>query len=123
MNWKESLAADIRQWCLKHDLWQNIRIFFDGKMLSSDPCSLNGIIAETLSEDLYLHEGVNPADFFDYVNPETLSMAFGNPLYYIVNAYSVDFEILEDEFQSLFIPYGYYYQLGDAWNLSACPLP
>ena len=123
MNWKESLAWDIYNWCKKHDLWGDNIIYFDGKAWSNDPEPWYGQLPRMIREDLYEFQDKNPLDFFEYANPETLSMSFEGPLYYVLNAYVPGWVPLEAEFCALFEKYGYYHELGNAWNLSVAKLP
>lgn len=128
MNWKESLAWDIYNWCKEHDLWQDITIYFDGKAWSSDSGEWGcGNHSEQLPlfmrEDLYLYENKNPLDYFEYANPDTVSMSFEGELYYVLNGYTPGWVKLEAEFLALFEKYGFYYELGNAWNLAAFQLP
>ena len=46
-------------------------------------------------------------------------MSFEGPLYDVLNAYVPGWVKKEDEFRKLFEKYGFYYELGNAWNLSA----
>jgi hypothetical protein len=118
MNKKESLARDIYSWCKEHDLWGDNCIYFDGKAWASWP-DWHGVNGKKVDEDLYEYENKNPKDYFEYANPDTLSMSFEGPLHHVLNAYVHGWVKLEDEFTKLFNKYGYYYELGHAWNLSA----
>ena len=121
MNKKESLARDIYNWCKKRDLWGDNCIYFDGKAWASWP-DWHGVIGKKIDEDLYEYEDKNPKDYFEYANPETLSMSFEGPLNHVLNAYVHGWIKLEAEFTKLFEKYGYYYEFGHAWNLSAYEL-
>ena len=60
---------------------------------------------------------MDPRDYLQYVRePNILSMSFEGPLYQILNCHDM-FAL-----QNLFSKYGLYYELGDAWNLSAYPI-
>lgn len=123
MNKKESLARDIYNWCKKHHLWGDNIIYFNGKAWASfdnwHKANGESEFGKKIDEDLYEYESRNPKDYFEYANPETLSMSFEGPLYEVLNAYVRGWVKLEDEFVKLFEKYGYYYELGHAWNLSA----
>ena len=45
-------------------------------------------------------------------------MSFEGPLYEVLNGYGSSH--LEEEFVKIFDKYGLYYELGNAWNLTAC---
>ena len=47
-----------------------------------------------------------------------LSMSFEGPLYYVLNGYEGGH--LAEEFMKIFEKYGLYWELGNAWNLTAC---
>ena len=120
-NRNESLAIDIYNWCKKHNLWSDITIYFYGIALSSS-YEWAGICGKKIDEDLYQHENKNPLDCFEYANPNTLSMSFEGPLYHVLNGYVQGWTKLEAQFQKLFEKYGYYFEYGHAWNLSAYEL-
>ena len=64
-----------------------------------------------------VRENVDPKRYFKYVRePNIFSMSFEGRLYEILN--------YEDMFvfENIFKKYGLYYELGDAWNLSAYPI-
>ena len=121
MNKNESLAIDIYKWCKENSLWGDNCIYFDGKAWASWP-DWKGENGKKIDENLYEYENKNPKDYFEYANPKTLSMSFEGPLYRMLNAYILGWVALEDEFSKLFKKYGYYYELGHAWNLSAYEL-
>lgn len=121
MNKKESLARDIYKWCKKNNLWGDNIIYFNDKAWASFE-SWNGVLGKKVGEDIYEYENKNPLDYFEYANPKTLSMSFEGPLYRVLNAYVSGWVKLENEFLKLFEKYGFYYELGHAWNLSAYEL-
>ena len=114
----ESLAKDIYSWCKGNDLWGDNIIYFDGKAWSS-LADWNGVNGKKIDEDLYEYENKNPLDYFEYANPNTLSMSFEGELNYVLNGYVPGWTKLEDEFSQLFKKYDMYYEMGHAWNLSA----
>jgi hypothetical protein len=68
---------------------------------------------------LYEYDDKNPCDYFEYGNPNTLSMSFEGSLNYILNGYTRGWVKLEEQFSKLFEEYGLYYELGHVWNLAA----
>lgn len=115
----ESLAKDIYNWCQKKGLWGDNIIYFNGKAWSSSK-EWNGVQGKSIGDDLYEYEDKNPRDYFEYVNnPNILSMSFEGPLNHVLNAYVRGWVKLESEFMKLFEKYGLYYEMGNAWNLSA----
>lgn len=118
MNKHESLAMDIYSWCKKNDLWCDNIIYFDGKAWSSS-AGWGLEKGKQIAEDLYEYENKNPLDYFEYANPKTLSMSFEGPLNHVLNGYVRGWVKLEHQFGKLFKKYGYYYELGYSWSLSA----
>lgn len=114
----EQLAMDIYNWCMKKGLWGDNIIYFDGKALSSSP-EWSGVMGKQIAEKLYEYEGKNPRDYFEFANPDTLSMSFEGPLYHMLNAYIPGWVKLEAQFSKLFNKYGLDYEMGHYWNLSA----
>lgn len=122
MNKNESLARDIYHWCKKNNLWGDNTIYFNGKAWSSgmtwgDECG------KQIDEDLYEYDNKNPKDYFEYAHPATLSMSFEGRLYSVLNGYTRGCVKLEDELRQLFEKYGYYFEYGHSWNLSAYKIP
>ena len=112
------LAKDIYEWCQKHDLWGDNIIYFNNKAWSSSS-TWSGVKGKQITKDLYEYEDKNPLDYFEYGNPNTLSMSFEGLLNYVLNGYISGWTKLEAEFSKLFEKYGYYYEMGYSWSLSA----
>ena len=117
----ESLAKDIYKWCKKKRLWGDNCIYFDGKAWASWS-EWHGENGKKINENLYEYENKNPKDYFEYANPDTVSMSFEGPLNHVLTGYVYGWVKLESEFSKLFEKYGYYYELGYAWSLSAYEL-
>ena len=113
----ELLAKDIYKWCMKKHLWGDNCIYFNGKAWASWGAwhEENG---KQIGDRLYEYEGKNPKDYFEYVNPDTLSMSFEGSLYNVLNANVSGWVKLEHEFGEIFKKYGMYYEMGHSWNLS-----
>lgn len=113
----EALARDIYKWCQANDLWGDNTIYFDGKAWSNSK-EWGGVRGVQIAEDLYEYTDKNPRDYFEYVNPKTLSMSFEGSLNHVLNAYVPGWITLEDAFMKLFAKHDCYYEMGDAWNLT-----
>lgn len=116
----ETLAYEIREFLLKHELWQDVRIYFNGKALSTDDG--NGRYAYNDPDTIFILEDQDPRRYFEYVG-DILSMSFEGPLYDVLNYYSpaTYCDKINNEFLGILGKYGLYYELGHAWNLSLCP--
>lgn len=112
------LAIDIYEWCKKHDLWGDNIIYFDGKAWSNSS-KWGNVEGKKIADDLYEYDDKNPKDYFEYVNPKTISMSFEGSLNHVLNGYTYGWAKLEEQFSNLFKKYGLYYELGNSWNLSA----
>lgn len=113
----ELLANDIYQWCVKKHLWGDNCIYFNGKAWASWD-TWHDVKGKRIAENLYEYMNKNPKDYFEYANPDTLSMSFEGPLYHVLNAYVGGWMKLEKQFANLFKKYGLYYEMGHSWNLS-----
>lgn len=113
-----TLAKDIYKWCKKRGLWGDNTIYFDGKAWSSSE-TWGKEQGKKIAEDLYEYEGCNPKNYFEFANPDTLSMSFEGSLNHVLNGYVRGWSKLEIEFGNIFAKHGCYYELGHAWNLSA----
>jgi len=110
----EKLAKEIRKWMLDNELWVDTRIYFNGKAFSTDDG--HGQYAYNDPDRLFVLENEDPKRYFDYVGP-ILSMSFEGDLYDILNY--CEAPRLEEEFRAIFAKYGLYFELGNAWNLTA----
>lgn len=106
-----SLAKNIYEFLLKHDIWVDVSIYFDGICWSTSNKEGEN---HRYNSTPHIYEA-DPHDWFAYVGP-ILSMSFEGPLYEILNGYA-DSTIIT-EFNKIFERYGTYYELGDAWNLT-----
>ena len=115
----KQLAIDIYEWCVKHDLWGDNTIYFDGKAWSNSK-TWAGENGKKIADDLYEYENRNPKDYFEYANPNTLSMSFEGTFYEVMNSY-LDLSYcwrLQEQFSKILEKYGLYYELGYAWSLT-----
>lgn len=117
-NKMELLAKDIYNWCIKKNLWDDNCIYFDGKAYASWS-EWHGEKGKKIGDRLYEYENKNPRDYFEYANPDTLSMSFEGNLFHVLNGYVSGWTKLEQQFAKLFEKYGFYYEMGYVWNLSA----
>ena len=101
---REKLAFEIVELLKKNGLWCDVCIYYNGKRLSDE--ADGGVKVET---------GMDPHDYFDYAG-DILSMSFEGPLYRMINDGPW---FCGGELWELFGKYGLYYELGNAWNLSA----
>lgn len=117
----EKMAVEVRQFLLDHGIWQDVRIYFNGKAFSTDD-GKNGYYYND-PKHLIVLEDMDPRDYFEYVNPDhILSMSFEGPLYDCLNGYGeygYKFDAkVETGLSAIFAKYGCYYELGNAWNLT-----
>ena len=118
----QKLAKEIYDWCQAKDLWGDNIIYFDGKAWSAHD-TWNGEKGKEIADELYEYEDKNPLHYFEYANPDTLSMSFEGSLYTALNAWDLPYyDGIEEELQAIFAKYDLYWELGNAWNLSAYKL-
>lgn len=114
----EDLAVEIRSFLLKHGMWQDVDIYFNGKRFSTRNPE-DGHYYYNDPEKLFVEEGQDPRDYFEYVAEDhILSMAFEGPAYSMINGYSYLYGDLTRQFDRIFEKRGLYYEQGDAWNLT-----
>ena len=110
----EALAKEIITFLEKYELANAVSIYFNNKVMrdrGSYDKDYNYIPGWETTED------VNPHDYFEYcAYDHILSMSFEGGLYHVLNYYGGK---REEEFRAIFERYGLYYELGNAWNLSA----
>lgn len=116
----EKLAYEIREFLIKHQLWQDVRIYFNGKALATSDG--DGNFGYNDPDKLFILEGLDPRKYFEYVG-DYLSMSFEGPLYDVLNCYA-PFEHCNriiNGFNKIIGKYGFYFEQGNAWNLSLYP--
>lgn len=112
----EKLAVEIRQFLLKHDMWIDTTIYFNGKAFSTYD-KKNGKFYYNDAEHLVVLEDEDPRDYFEYVNPNhILSMSFEGPVCHMLY-YQTQPET-KRKFDKIFEKYGLYYEFGHHWNMS-----
>ena len=110
------LAKEIREFLLDHEMWMDVRIYFNGMAYATDDGK--GHYYYNDREHLVELENEDPHRYFDYVGPY-LSMSFEGPFYEVMNGYLGRYGYkVEEEFHELLRKYGLYCELGNAWNLS-----
>lgn len=117
----EQCAQEIIDFLLKHQMWIDIHVYVNGCCYSCQ--GPDGHYHYNNTRDcVFKYTEEDPRRYFEYVNEEHfISMSFEGPLYDLLNQYfpTEAAEALEDEFSKIFEKYGYYYELGHAWNLTA----
>ncbi|MBO5828907.1 MAG: hypothetical protein J6R59_10720 [Paludibacteraceae bacterium] len=112
----ELLAKDIHEYLVKHEMWVDVHIYFNGKCWSTNSKDNSEFC---YNESKYFEFEDNPKKYFEYVaENHILSMSFEGSLYDVLNAYVPNWTKYEAEFRAIFTKYGLYYQLGNAWNLT-----
>lgn len=113
---REQLATEIFNWLVKHEMWIDVQIYFNGKCWST---SNQDHTEFCYNENRYFEYEAEPNKYFEYVRkPNILSMSFEGILYDVLNGYVHGWISLEEKFRKIFDKYGLYYELGNAWNLS-----
>lgn len=114
---REAFALEIINWLQKHEMWQDVTIYTNGKCWRTSDKERKTF---RYNGEPFVFEA-DPKDYFEYVRePNILSMSFEGPLYELLN---YDGGELASEFLRLFEAHGLYYELGNAWNLTACDWP
>ena len=104
----EELAEKITKLISDYNLDSDVAIYFGGKRL--DCFSTN-------DEDDWIEvEEVKGSEYCQYANDDTITMTFEGPLYDAIN-YGGYGEFMK-KLDKLISDYGYYYELGNAWNLA-----
>ena len=101
---KYAIAKKIEAFMKKHYLFTDTRIYFNNKCWNYDSRG-----NKTVLEDIV------GSDYFLYANDDTISMSFEGGLYRIMNYGPYE---VREAFQDMLAEYGYYAELGNAWNLA-----
>lgn len=111
------LAIDIYEWCVKHNIWGDNIIYFDGKAWSNSD-EWGGVKGKKIADDLYEYKDKNPRDYFGG-GSSLLSCSFEGSLNRVLNGHISGWEELEDEFNQLFKKYGLFFEMYNSWNGNA----
>ena len=104
----EKIAYEILEFLKKNELDTDTRIYFDGKAIGINS-----------SKQVEIMEGIKGSEYSEYANDETITMTFEGGLYGVVNLHYGDNSVkILKKFNKLLAKHGYYYELGNAWNLS-----
>ena len=106
----EELAKDLMAWLKENDLVSDTRIYIP-----------NGKTWEFENEDFkLLNENYRPSKVSKYLSDNTLCMTFEGGIFNVLNHYWEDCFDLEEEFEEIFYKHGFYYEMGEPWNLYTC---
>ena len=91
------------------------------KGLAGDVQLFVGGLRVWLTDFSILSTDANPQMWVKYANRETITLTFEGAFYGVVNGHSKESSALMEEFIELLRGDGFYYELGDAWNLTLYP--
>lgn len=112
----EKFAYEIMDFLKKNGLDSDVCIYFNNKRMENKYDWRNS----DAPPKLIIEENMNPLDYFEYAAyKHILSMSFEGPLYQELN---YNFGKKSEKFHKLFENHGLYWELGNAWNLTAYPL-
>ena len=91
---------------------QDTRIYFGGKTWCYMPQGGKGYTGKrTILTD------INARDYCEYANEDTITCTFEGQVYECLN-YGIDNYRLMNKLNDMLQEYGYYYEMGHAWNFS-----
>ena len=112
----QSFAIDIMTYLKRNQLDSDVCIYFNNKRIKNEYNWLN----PDAPPKFVVEEDMNPFEYFEYANHDhILSMSFEGPLYDVLN---YEGGKKEEGLHKIFEKYGVYWELGNAWNLSAYPI-
>lgn len=103
-----TLALKLKWFLMSWHLWRGTvtRIYFNGHALCANHMDDGALV------------NVNPLDYFEHANIDTLSVAFdGSPMYQLLN-YDGNGWRFHDALTEFFDGHGYYFEMGNAWNFT-----
>lgn len=110
----EEMANEIIDYLKKNGLDDGVCIYFNNKRICLGS-EWNREMEEFVQYE-NVEENINPLDYFEYANENhILSMSFEGDLYDVINYGNTN------KLDAIFEKYGLYYELGNSWNLTACP--
>ena len=101
------MANEIVEFLQINNLGGDLRIYFNDMAYSVDYKGSVEVIYD-----------IKASDYFDYANNDTISMSFEGDFYSVMNGYGKYNWDIQEEFSKILDKYGYYHELGNAWNLA-----
>lgn len=120
----DRLRDDLIDYLVRRDLFDDVIIYEGGKRyLSSGYGCVSGLepaqhVTRKGTEVELWVETARASEYLEFANDDTLSMAFEGPLY---DAMNYGNGAVESDLQRIFERYALYFEMGDAWNLTAYP--
>ena len=128
----EECAQEIIDFLIKHYMFDGVCIYVNGHRYLDYKTYGAELYKEYKDEDLgetvrvWKENECDPSRYFDYVNKKLhfISMSFEGTFNSVLNFNGWDkesmkhYQNLEEEFCEILRKYGYYYELGNSWNLS-----
>ena len=96
----------IAKWLLANGLQSDTTIYYNGKAYSYDSA---GKVSTRF---------VQPSTIFQYAEDDTVNMVFEGPLYEVLNFYHPRSIELHEQFMDLVDEWDFWYEKGNAWNLT-----
>lgn len=93
------LAYEIRDYLVNKEFYNDVVIYFNGLAISS---SWEG------------EKDKHPGDYMDYFNFDTITISFESVFYDVMNYNVKEYGLFDKFIKSK----GYYFELGNAWNLA-----
>lgn len=97
----------ISKWLVANDLYGGVHIYFNDRAYSFGD---GGKITR--------RSGIKGSYYFHYANDDTVSMSFEGPLFTMLNFYHPRSTELHEQFMNLLDKHGFWFEKGNAWNLS-----
>ena len=117
-NKQGKLAKEIIDWLLKKEIFDDTFIYVNGRRYGTYDGDGHYNYGTNSWDNVYVEDDKDPKNYFEYAG-KILSMSFEGPLYDLLN-YGFEWNShAEDELREIFHKYGYYFELGNAWNLTA----
>ena len=103
------------------DMWLDVRIYAGGNMYASDMSSPYDLEAKTKRGTKYFVSRCDdPSIYVEGADPRTISMTFEGPLYEWLNYAAGGQDWLYGISNEYLAPYGLYFDMVNAFTMSAC---
>ena len=101
------VTHDIRKWLVANQLHYAVTIYFND-------------VAYSFKDDgeITRRPDTKGSNYFHYANDDTVSMSFEGPLCEVLNFYHPRSTELHEEFMQLVEKHGFWFEMGNHWNLS-----
>ncbi len=113
-----SVATKLVDYLSEHELFEEVRIYADGELYSSEKTARDQTPSKTpKGNTYYMTPNVDMCEYVETADSKTIAMTFEGPLYDLINY--EDYDFVYKLTQMFVAQYGLYFEMINAFTLAA----